>query len=86
MTIQEAETSLRRYVDEGIPTGGFLRACLANDLIGAVGMADEESLLILYKICCYIYANLPIDCHGSHKKVTTWIEAKRLKRAEASNA
>ena len=46
--------SLRRYADQGIPTGGFLQAVLANDLMEAVGRADEANGRALRGICSYI--------------------------------
>ena len=39
--------SLQRYADQGVPTGGFLKACLSNDLYGAFARADAKNLTAL---------------------------------------
>jgi len=51
--------SLNLYHREGIPTGGFLEAVLANDLTGAIGRADENSLNALRSIVRHIYVEMP---------------------------
>lgn len=63
---------LRDYADNGIPTGGFLKACLANDFMEAVGRADEDNIKVLPLIAAYIYNEIPGDCHGSYEKVKAW--------------
>jgi hypothetical protein len=77
MDLQDAIDSIRRYVDHGIPTGGFLRAVLANDLMQAVGRADESSLANLAEIARYIYNDIPANAHGSYEKVDEYSAAKR---------
>lgn len=37
--------SLRAYIEKGRPTGGFLRAVLANDLMGSEDWGDHEKSL-----------------------------------------
>lgn len=66
--------ALQRYADERIETGGFLRACLENDLIKAANCADLQNRGRLYLIASYIYNNLPLGCYGSAKKVDRWLE------------
>lgn len=66
--------SLDAYAKEGRPTGGFLRAVLANDLMGAAGHADRENSLALTEICAYVYNELPASCHGSYPTVDAWIK------------
>lgn len=68
---------LDRYVNDGIPTGDFLRAVLTNDLFGAMGRADEENRANLFDICSYVWDYLPIPCWGSADKVNKWIESHR---------
>jgi len=80
MDRHEAAESIRRYVDLGIPTGGFLRAVLANDLMEAVGRADESSLLHLADICRFVYNDIPSNVHGSYARVDAHIAAKYADR------
>jgi len=75
------EAALNRYVIDGIPTGGFLRAVLSNDLFEAVARADMDNQYGLVSICQYIYNYCPSICHGSSEKVDKWIESKRKEKA-----
>ena len=74
---------LDKYARHGVPTGGFLKAVLANDLAQAVGRADEESIVELRDIVRYVYNHLPATCWGSYERVEEWLT---IKRAEAKNA
>lgn len=67
--------SLKRYEHDKIPTGGFLRAVLENDLMGAIGKADINNRHRLHDICKFVYNNLPSDIHGDRERV-----AKHLRR------
>lgn len=74
--------ALKRYVEARIPTGGFLRAVLENNLSEAFGRADEYNLTTLFHICAYIYNELPASCWGSPEKVETWlIGGRKVKNA-----
>ena len=79
---QNVIESFERYVKHGIPTGGFLRAVLENDLMGAVGRADRNNGPLLPHICAYVYSCMPEDCWGSPAIVTKWLESGRREPAE----
>ena len=68
--------SLDRYAKDKIPTGDFLRACLANDLMEAVGRADIINMRHLQDIASYIYNEIPSSCHGSYDIVREWLKRK----------
>ncbi len=53
-------------------TGDFLAAVLSNDLMGAIGRADEQSLAAIRHITMFVYNELPRDCHGSKARVKQW--------------
>jgi len=74
--------SLDEYAANGRPTGGFLYAVLSNDLMEAVGRADETNRFLLFDICSYIYNHMPISCHGSREKVDNWLEEHRKRLAK----
>ena len=78
----EIKAAMDWYGKEGRPTGGFLRACLENDLLDATRRADEVNQLVLREIVAYIYYELPGQCHGSPEKVAKWLEDKRKVREE----
>lgn len=80
MIPDELKRALDDYAQHGTPTGGFLRAVLANDLMGAVGRADSNNVRLLQEICGYVYNELPgrrSGCCGSYEAVDTWIEKHR---------
>ena len=66
--------SLDRYANHGIPTGGFLRAVLQNNLNEAVARGDEENLRDLAEIVRYVYNQFPSNCWGSPERVDAWLE------------
>ena len=68
--------SLKRYVEDGCPTGHFLEAVLSNNLTEAIGRADDENLATLPAIVSYCYNKIPADCWGSPEKVDAWLKRK----------
>lgn len=70
---QNIKESLDRYAADKIPTGDFLYAVLTNNLMEAIGRADDYNLPCLPAICSYIYNHMPMSCHGSQKKVNAWL-------------
>lgn len=78
--------SLLLWVEHGTMPGGFLRACLENNLAGAVNRADPESLAALRQIVTYIYWEIPGNCWGSPAKVMLWHERKSIERELGSAA
>lgn len=61
--------SLLLYGYEHVETGGFLRACLENDLRRACEKADFENRKRLFDIVHFIYQYLPGGCWGSPARV-----------------
>ena len=68
--------TLRLYVEQRIPTGGFLRACLVNDFIVAVCAADNENLRSIVSLAKWMYVNLPSACWGSSDRVDAWLRGE----------
>jgi hypothetical protein len=78
-TIEHLLPSFDRYVQQHrIPTGGFLQACLENNLTEAVGRADFININLLPDIVRYMYNELPADSWGSPERVQAWL-ARRTK-------
>lgn len=71
---EETKASLDRYVQHRIPTGGFLRAVLSNDLMESFKRADFENTRDMHEIVSYIYNKLPMSCHGSPEAVEKWLD------------
>lgn len=80
MISEEVKSSIDRYVQQGVETGGFLRAVLENNLMEALGRADIHNRYNLFDICGYLYNDVPGECHGSPEKVTAWLKKKAEER------
>ena len=72
----DLKESLERYVQHKCPTGGFLRYVLENNLMAAMGKADEDNRAALFDICGYIWNEIPGNCHGSPEKVQAWLASR----------
>ena len=68
---------IERYIEDGLPPGGFLTAILENDLEAAVSRADEENLRNIPAYVGYLYNHAPAGCWGSKEAVAKWYEKKR---------
>ncbi len=71
---EHLEASLRRYAQDHRPTGGFLEACISNDLAEAVRRADEISLGAISAVVAWLYNEAPAACWGSHEKAVAWVK------------
>lgn len=78
--------SLTRYTHDGVPTGDFLRAVLANDLQGAIARGDIENLAILPAITRFVWNEVPANICGSYEAVRAHIDARGAARWEALKA
>ena len=70
--------TLQEYVRIGRPTGGFLEAVIANDLMNAFGSADCFNQEIMIEYVRYVYSKMPRNCHGSYEVYVEWIKAGGL--------
>lgn len=73
--------ALNRYVNDGLPPGGFLTAVLENDLRGAVQRADDTNLPVIPIIVGYLYNRVPSHCWGGPGTVEEYCEKVRDTRA-----
>lgn len=64
---------MKRYIDIGQPTGGFLQAALENNLTESYARADEMSWRNIRSIIGFLYNEAPTLCYGSAAKVADWI-------------
>jgi hypothetical protein len=82
------EESFKRWAENGIEPGGFLTACLMNNLSDALGKADYTSLAYIKPIVMYMYNRLPSHCWGSREKVIAWqlYQKKRANNVDESTS
>lgn len=64
------------YLLHHIPPGHFLTAVLENDLMEAMGRADELSLVGLFSLVSFLYNDAPSGAWGSPAKVRAWLTDK----------
>lgn len=73
MMRDQTKEGLIRYMNDRVPTSDFLRAVLSNDLMEAIGRADDDNMMNLKSICQFVYMDMPSNCHGSPAKVDAWL-------------
>lgn len=73
---------IMRYVEHGIKPGDFLTAVLENNLMEAIGRADEENQRDIVEICQFVHMEIPGCCHGSQEIMKEWMEAKQRERED----
>lgn len=81
----DLHASLTHYTHDGVPTGDFLRAVLANDLQGAIARGDIENIAILPAIVQFVYHEVPANICGSYEAVAKHISACGATRWVAHN-
>ena len=67
---------IERYLEHHIAPGSFLRAVLENDLMGAIGHADEESARELKDLVSWLWQEMPSTLWGSKERVAAWLSAR----------
>ena len=72
---------MKRYLEHGIMPGDFLTAVLRNDLMEAMGRADETNLYALPSYGRFLYYYAPRGSYGSPENVKAWVEARAADRA-----
>ena len=70
---EHMQDGMRRYIERGIEGGGFMTAVLCNDLMGALGKADEINHHALFDYGRFLYNEVPSSCWGSPEKVNAWL-------------
>ena len=73
------QEGLRRFIQEGIPTGSGLRAILTNlSLREAIPRLDELAIAGLPGILGFLQDHAPHQCWGSDARVDGWTRAGGL--------
>jgi len=74
--------AINNYVWYAQPTGDFVSAVLSNDLLRAVGRADERSLNAIKAICVYIHNAVPSVCYGNKEAVLNHLRKQGIVEGE----
>lgn len=76
--------AMKLYIENGIPPGSFLSAVLSNDLMGALGRADDVNRSALHRYGTFLYSYAPPACFGSPDLFLAWVERGGLAGQEAA--
>lgn len=68
---------LKAYVDDRRPVGGFLEACISNNLAGAVARADSVNISLIPAIMTWLHNEAaPAFCWGSPERYAHWTKSR----------
>ena len=70
---EHIRAGFRRYVEDHVEPGGFIMACLENNLKEAFGRADDVNRARMFDIVTFLYNEAPSACWGSPAKVKAWL-------------
>lgn len=76
--------AVRDYIEHGLPPGDFLTAVLTNNLVEAVGRADDVNIHAIREWAHLLYWELPSDSWGSPAKIEAWIAKHEAARTCAT--
>jgi hypothetical protein len=65
---------MQRYIQDGVAPGDFLQAVLKNDLMHAVGQADDANVKLLPLYVRWLYNEVPGAAWGSEENFKNWIK------------
>ena len=69
---------VERWIEHGVRPGGFLWAVIDNDLLAALGHADDDMTRAdIRKISLWFHWEAPSGCHGAPEITARWREARR---------
>jgi hypothetical protein len=68
--------AIARYLGQRAEPGRFVRCVLENDLMGAVGAADEESARELKSLVDWCWQSLPSNAWGTKERVRAWLKGQ----------
>lgn len=74
---EHMRAGIRRYIENGSRTGGFLNALLSNDLMDTYRRADLTNRASMANWMRFL-SSMPPGSHGSRSNVKAWIEAGGL--------
>lgn len=78
--------AIYRYIQLGISPGGFGRAVLENDLVGAFNKADDTNMFFMRRWVDWLYNYAPPNCWGSPGNVVVWMAHQGLSNFKGGDA
>jgi hypothetical protein len=62
------------YFVHRYPPGDFMRALCSNDLMNAMGRADDINQANMHRWCQFLYCYAPIGSYGTPAHVARWLQ------------
>ncbi len=78
--------TVKRYIEEGVPTGGFLQAVISNDLKESFAQADDINRKRMFDIVLFFYNEAPGPCWGTPERYQDWLDHHADRRAKKIEA
>lgn len=75
---EHIQDGVRRYIEDKLPTGDFLKGVIENNLTEAICRADKVNLYQLREIVQWFYTYAPDPCWGSKEKREKWLRRKNV--------
>jgi len=75
---EHMQDGMQMYIEYRIEPGSFLTAVLENDLMGALGKADDINKHRLYDYGLWLYNEAPAGCFGSVEAVREWLGGRKV--------
>lgn len=83
---EHIRSSVKSYIEDGVPVGSFLQAVICNDLTESFARADEINIARMFDIVLFFYNEAPLPCWRSKENMVAWTEAHKERREkEISN-
>jgi hypothetical protein len=73
---KHTKETIDNYINHGLDGGGFIRAVITNDLLGAISCGDSESIRDLKEITSYCFNRIPAEYYGSVEAYHKRLEAR----------
>ena len=73
----------KNYMERHFPMGDFGMFVLRNDLMAALGHADDINRERIFDICRWLYNEAPPGSYGSAEKVAAWLASGPIIQEEA---
>ena len=71
---EHMQAGARLWIEQGIYPGGFMLAVMENDLVEAVGRADETNRERLPDFVSFFYNEAPRACWRTRENIEAWAE------------
>lgn len=69
------------YFIHKYPPGHFMTALLSNDLMEAMGRADDTNAANMHRWCQFLYCYAPAGSYGSPERVHAWLSPVKEEEA-----